>query len=178
MEITKELVNAIKKSNRRETLLLYQYTYNKLMSVAVRFFVNEEDRMTIVNNSFLKIIKNIENFKIGNSYFSWVTKIVHHEIIDTYRKNKKYKSMFSINEFNENIEDTNDSKFEGNLTETELLNMVNQLPKASKIVFNMYTIDGGYTYKDIAEILNVSVETVKWHLKNARKELKLMILRH
>lgn len=146
------------------------------MSVTVRFFVNEEDRITIVNNSFLKILANINKFDTNTSYFSWISRIAHNEIIDNYRKEKKYRNLFSfdgLEEENEPFEIENE--YEGEFSEEELLEMVNILPKASRVVFSMYAIEGDYTYKDIAEVLEVSVETVKWHLKSARKQLKIMI---
>lgn len=175
MDITAIVVKKINKNDRKTILSLYNYTFNKLMSVIVRYFVNEEDRITIVNNCFMKIINNINKFNIGTSYFSWVGRIANNEIIDNFRREKNYSNMFSKNEFNEDIEFIEEEEYDGDFTVNELLTMIDDLPKASKIVFNMYAIDGDYTYNDIAEILEVSTETVKWHLKTARKLLKQKI---
>jgi len=177
MKIDKKLIKAIKKNDRRKTLQLYNFTFNKLMSVAVRYFVNEEDRVTVVNNSFMKIIDNIDKFTIGTYYFSWVNRIVYNEIINFHRAEKKYKSIFNfeiydvvIDNFSENEDD-----YSGSYSESELLAQIQKLPKSTRIVFDMYAIEGGYKYKDIADCLDVSVETVKWHLKQARKTLKELL---
>ena len=48
------------------------------------------------------------------------------------------------------------------------MQMLNVLPPATKLVFNLYAIEG-YKSKEIVEELNISYETVKWHIKQARK---------
>lgn len=49
--------------------------------------------------------------------------------------------------------------------------MLDNLPPATKMVFNFYAIEH-YSYADIMDELEISYETVKWHLKEARKKLK------
>jgi RNA polymerase sigma-70 factor (ECF subfamily) len=49
-----------------------------------------------------------------------------------------------------------------------------KLPPASQQVFNLYYIDG-YKHKEIAEMLNISEGTSKWHLNAAREKLKEML---
>jgi RNA polymerase sigma-70 factor (ECF subfamily) len=56
----------------------------------------------------------------------------------------------------------------------EIYKLIQQLPAASRAVFNLYVIDG-YKHKDISELLNISTGTSKWHLANARKELQGML---
>ena len=55
------------------------------------------------------------------------------------------------------------------------MQMLNVLPPATKLVFNLYAIEG-YKSKEIVEELNISYETVKWHIKQARKKLKQLII--
>ncbi len=171
MELDKENIEKIKNNDRRTVLELYRYTFNALMGSAVRYKNNQEDQMVIVNNCFLKIVKNIDKYKIGTAYFSWVKRIAHNEIIDTFRKEKNYKELFNheVDETIINVEETStiDKEFE----EEELLAMLNELPPATKIVFNLFAIDG-YSYNEIAEQLGIGKETVKWHLKSARKKLR------
>ena len=54
--------------------------------------------------------------------------------------------------------------------------MILNLPKATKLVFNLFAIDG-YSHKEIAQQLNISANTSKWHVKEARKKLKEQILK-
>ena len=52
--------------------------------------------------------------------------------------------------------------------------MLLKLPDMSRKVFNLYAVDG-YSHKEIAELFNISVGTSKWHVSNARSELKKLI---
>ena len=56
----------------------------------------------------------------------------------------------------------------------ELLDMVRQLPPATQAVFNLYMIEG-YSHKEIATLLGISTGTSKWHLSEARKQLRNLI---
>ena len=68
------------------------------MSSAVRYKNHKEDQMEIVNNAFVKIVTNISSYKPGTAYFSWIKTIVQREIIDDFRKNKKYKELFKMSD--------------------------------------------------------------------------------
>ena len=55
--------------------------------------------------------------------------------------------------------------------------MLLKLPKATRTVFSLIAIDG-YTHKEISKRLSISLETSKWHMKEARKRLKIMIFQY
>ncbi|MNY63341.1 RNA polymerase sigma factor [compost metagenome] len=55
-----------------------------------------------------------------------------------------------------------------------LQQLLDTLPPATKMVFNLYAIDG-YSSKEIMEEFQISYETVKWHIKEARKRLKAQL---
>ncbi len=45
---------------------------------------------------------------------------------------------------------------------------------ATQTVFNLYILEG-YSHKEIAQLLKISIGTSKWHLSEARKNLQAMI---
>lgn len=168
-------VKAIQEGDRKTVLELYRNTFQLLMGNAVRYTNDQEKQMQIVNNAFLKIISNIEKFKIGTAYFSWAKQIVHREIIDDFRKSKRYNELFLfVDGYNDNHFVNNETQEENQFEEGDLQLMLDKLPPATKMVFNLYAIDE-YSYKDIMQELDISYETVKWHLKEARKKLKFEI---
>lgn len=184
MEINKSIVKKIKKNNRKVTLDLYHYSFNLLMSIAVRYHKNEEEQMEIVNSSFMKIVRNIDQFKIGSNYFSWSKRIAQNVIIDQFRSSKNYKSLFEHTEsesfldfeFNSKEHNTSMDTVLDAFAQEEIEEILNQLPPASRITFNLFAIEG-YSYKEIAEELDIGYETVKWHIKESRKKLR-SILKH
>jgi RNA polymerase sigma factor (sigma-70 family) len=175
LEITDSLIKSIKDNDRKVITELYKETFSVLMSVVVRYKKNTEEQMSLVNNSFLKILSKIDQYKVGTSFFSWVKRIVQNEVIDDFRKEKKYKELFQFTEEMGNYdrkdeEPESDSEFEAE----ELQSMMDTLPPATKVVFNLYAIDG-YKSSEIIEELGIGYETVKWHIKEARKRLRKLI---
>ena len=176
-ELNCDSINAIKKGDRKVILDLYRYTFQVLMGNAVRYSNDQEKQMEIVNNAFMKIAANIDQFQLGTAYFSWAKQIVKREIIDDFRKHKRYKELFSYNDDYKNDSLLCEPEVDATFQVEELQLLLNQLPPATKLVFNLYAIDG-YTSKEIVDELQISYETVKWHIKEARKRLKNMLSIH
>lgn len=173
-ELNHNSIHAIKKGDRKVILDLYRYTFQVLMGNAVRYSNDQEKQMEIVNNAFMKIVAKIDQFQLGTAYFSWAKQIVKREIIDDFRKNKRYKELFSYNDDYKNDLLQNDPEIDATFQAEELQLLLDQLPPATKLVFNLYAIDG-YTSKEIMDELQISYETVKWHIKEARKRLKTVL---
>ena len=58
----------------------------------------------------------------------------------------------------------------------ELNDMLFLLPKATNVVFNLFAIDG-FSHKEISEKLGITTNTSKWHVKEARKKLKTLLIK-
>ena len=174
MEVTQEVIREIAAGDRKVILKLYHYSFNALMGTAVRYKDHKEEQMEIVNNAFMKIVTKIESYTPGTAYFSWVKTIVQREIIDDFRKNKRYKALFKMS--GETIyEGSVEPEVYNHIDNDELMKTLDVLPPATKLVFNLYGIEG-YSSKEIMKELDISYETVKWHIKEARKRLKKLII--
>ena len=164
----------MKAGDRMVILKLYHYSFNVLMGTAARYKDHKEDQMEIVNNAFMKIVTKIESYNPGTAYLSWIKVIVKREVIDDFRKNKRYKKLFQMH---------GEAPFEGDvepqiyddIDTVVLMKTLDVLPPATKLVFNLYGIEG-YSSKEIMQELDISYETVKWHIKEARKRLKKLII--
>ena len=66
------------------------------------------------------------------------------------------------------------NEYELEINAEELNDMLFLLPKATNVVFNLFAIDG-FSHKEISEKLGITTNTSKWHVKEARKNLKLII---
>ena len=58
-----------------------------------------------------------------------------------------------------------------NMSISELMSIIDTISPVSKVVFNMFAIDG-FSHKEIADHLSISVGTSKWHLSSARKQIQ------
>ncbi len=157
---------------------LYEKYFNMFFHIALRYIKNTEDASDIVNKAFVKIFSKLHTFKHEGSFEGWMKRIVLNTVFNFIKKNKQYKKHFlSVAE----IKDYPVSNITGeehnmislalnHLSYQELFDMITELPPATRIVFNLYAIDG-YKHKEIARQLGIKESTSKWHLKNARKIL-------
>lgn len=148
-----------------------------LMSVAFKYFKNEEDAAAAVNTAFLKIFDNLDKYNSSTPIEAWMRRITINHIIDEFRKNKKHKETF-IDTLEDNKTETIElNEIEQEIEQEVVERVLHQLPNATKHVFCLYAIDG-YSHKEITTLLNISYETSKWHVKEARKKLKILLTNH
>lgn len=174
LKLTNEDIQRIRQQDERFLQQLYKDVFPIMMSVAVRFMNNREEQLTAVHNAFMKMIRSIDQFRINSSFEAWIVRILRNELIDEFRRNNK-QSAIKFSELKDDIQDHNFQIDQlENTAPAQLLQLLNELPPASKVVFNLYAIDE-YSIKQISEALEISIETVKWHLKTSRKTLRARI---
>ncbi|CAN5406488.1 sigma-70 family RNA polymerase sigma factor [soil metagenome] len=176
------LLELCRKQDRSAQKTLYEMHFQQMMTVCQRYLKSEDDAREVLNDAFLKVFSKIHQFKSEGSLAAWIKRIVINTSIDFVRSNKSYKTNFIH---------TSEFKMYGNpaesdeadalnslpdLSKEEIFRMVEDLPPATRIVFNLYVIDE-FTHKQIAKSLNISEGTSKWHLSNARKILRKKINR-
>lgn len=150
---------------------LYKYFYPTMMAIVKRYCNDEEHAITILHNGFLRVFKNIKQFNFNGSFEGWIRRIIIHAISDYYKRLK-----FKAEVFNDALETISSEKININIPYdyNKLLNLLHQLPPTTKIVVNLFFIDE-YTHKDIAQLMNISINTSKWHVAEGRKLLIKML---
>lgn len=147
------------------------------MSVAVPYFNNEEDAALCVNDSFVKVCDKIENYNPEYNFITWSRTILTRTIIDELRKRKKYHETMLVSDKLEFFEREEEEVVEALVDNQTILEAMNSLPKATKNIVKMYLIEG-HTHADIAEIMKISTETSKWHLKIGKKKIRELLSEH
>ena len=84
--------------------------------------------------------------------------------------------MFETADSFEGLEEATYNEIDSQIEAEELNDMLLSLPKATRVVFNLFAIDG-FSHKEITEKLNIKLETSKWHMKEARKRLKALLIK-
>jgi RNA polymerase sigma-70 factor (ECF subfamily) len=135
----------------------------------MRYTKNEQNAIEVLNDGFLKIFKNIEQYdERKGALYTWMSRIVTNCCIDFLRKQQEVY----FNPVEEHIEDIHlDNSALQNIDAQELLALIRQLPPATQLVFNLHVIEG-YPHKEIAEMLRMREGTSKWHVNEARKQLQ------
>jgi len=170
MYLEPDLKKRVIEANRGAQLELYYLCFNTLISVAKRYEKNEEDIETLVNDSFIRIIKNLDKYIEGN-FEGWIKKIITNIALDSIRKNKKESNVFSEKYIPENLYYKQYYDIDYIETKNQILKKIEFLPKKTKQIFIMFIFDE-FSRKEISDKLNISIETVKWHMGEARLKLK------
>jgi len=170
-----DLITACIKRERKAEYELYRLTYAHLMSICFRYANSREEAKELLNMGFIRILYNLEKYKPQIPFKTWSRKVMINVLIDEYRKEKKHHDVIQY------IEDYNETEDYSELNEAlikmnvdQIHGLITKLPPVSQKVFNLYAIDG-YSHKEIAEMLNMSEGTSKWHVSFSRNELKEMI---
>jgi RNA polymerase sigma factor (sigma-70 family) len=175
MNIELDLITACVNRERKAEYELYKLTYRYLMSICIRYANNKEEAEEALNIGFMKILHNLTKYRTEVPFKAWIRKIMINTLIDEYRKQKKHNAQIKyVEEYIEtsDFSDVNNALIKMN-TE-QIHKMIKQLPPTSQKVFNLYAIDG-FAHKEIAELLDMSEGTSKWHLSFSRQQLKEMI---
>ncbi|HEY4205513.1 MAG TPA: RNA polymerase sigma factor [Puia sp.] len=161
------------KNDRKAQELLYKRFYHAMMTLCVRYTKSSEDAMEVMNDGFLKVFRNIGNYQPEKaSVYTWIRTIIIHTAIDFLRKQQAYPETSG---FADGIEEPSiDNEALRRFSGEEVLGMIRQLPAATGLVFNLHAVDG-FTHREIGTLLGISEGTSRWHLSEARKQLKIQI---
>ncbi len=133
---------------------------------------SHEDADDVLQNTFIKIYKSINNFKGNSKLFSWMYRIATNEAITLINKNAKRLQVTNEDLINLAIENlTSDIYFNGDDIQLKLQKAINTLPEKQQLVFNMKYFQD-IKYKDMAEILETSEGALKASYHIAVKKIE------
>ena len=151
---------------------LYRQFYNYAFVIANRYSQASNDTEEIVNDAFFSCFTKINQFDLSMSFKPWFSKIVIHSAINYF---KKYKENIPFREeLGSAIQSTSDYCILSDLSQKEIVKMVESLSPGYRIVFKLYVLDG-MKHEEIAKMLEISENTSKSNLSRARQKLQLMI---
>ena len=177
MQIDEELIDACIDNDRLAQNKLYKLVFSYLMSLCIRYKKDYDSAGNSLNAIFLKILTHIGDHNLHSSSFqAWIKRIAVNHLIDEYRKEQRekqhlvFQEKLNGKEVEHEVHDSGMLKMESEY----LIEMIAELPPRTAAVFNLYAIDG-YKHKEIAEMLDISVNTSKWHLRDARQKLQVRL---
>ena len=177
MNINQQLIKDCLRRDRRAEFQLYKSCFSVLMGVCMRYRNSEDEAVEMLNVGFLKVLNNLDKYSFTTPFEAWIRRIMINTLIDDFRKNRKVKELIEYTDFsqNEKYQDYTDYDRADKIFDVEQLELlIRKLPPVSQKVFNLYAVDG-YSHKEIADMLGISVGTSKWHLSSSRKKLQEMM---
>ncbi len=134
-----------------------------------------DDADDVLQNTFIKVYKNIDSFKGNSKLYSWLYRIATNEAISFVSKKAKEQNL-DITDYQQQITSnlSSDYWFDGDEIQLILQKAIATLPQQQQLVFNMKYFDE-MKYNDISEILNVSVGSLKASYHHAVKKIEAYI---
>lgn len=135
-----------------------------------RMVIAHPDADDVCQNTFIKVWKNLEDFKFQSKLSSWVYRICHNECINWLNKEKRNLSQ-SLDESLIQKEGDTGFGFNGNEIQLKLQRAILTLPDKQRAVFN-YRYFEEKPFREIAEIMNTSEGGLKANYHHAVKKIE------
>ena len=136
----------------------FDRVYYKVLSVVK----NDDDAEDICQETFISVYKNLSNFSEESNIYTWIYRIAINKTYDFF---KKRKLEFEIND--EVLSLPEDINFDTKVILEEKLKLISEKEREIVILKDIY----GYKLKEIAEIKNMNLSTVKSVYYKALKDM-------
>ena len=168
----KHIITSCQKQCPKAQKSLYETFAGKMLVVALRYVSGRLEAEDVLQESFIKVFKNISTFRQECSLEAWIKRIV---INTALKQNRSKLYLFPALDVQDLSEDYQEStEFLSQLHYEDLLAMVQKLAPRYRVVFNLYAIEG-YQHQEIAKMLGMSEGTSKSQYSRAKQILKEMI---
>ncbi len=155
----------------------------KVYNLAMRMTGNPEDAYDMAQEAFLRVFKSLHRFRGNSSFSTWLYRVASNVCLDFLRKRKRSPVYISIDEsltgedgeYQRQFEDGYSPDPEELVSRVEMQEAIQEqigtLSDDHRLVILLRDAQGR-TYQEIADILQISIGTVKSRLYRARRELR------
>ena len=171
-----EIIAGCRSESRAAQKMLFERYSPKFFGVCKRYIKQREDAEDILIESLYKAIAHIGSYKGEGSFEGWMRRIVVNECLMFLRKQTNFHLTAELDDRLHGIEDDALTSAE-ELAGQDVLSLLDKLPTGYRTVFNLYVIEG-FKHREIAEQLNISINTSKSQLILAKEKLRTMLMRN
>jgi RNA polymerase sigma factor (sigma-70 family) len=156
----------------RELISLYK---ERLYWHIRKIVISHDDTDDVLQNTFIKVFRNIDKFNQESKLFSWIYRIATNESITFINKRAKQRNL-DISDYQNELASTLaiDDFFTGDEIKIILQKAIATLPQKQQLVFNMKYFDE-IKYNEMSEILETSVGALKASYFHAVKKIEKYI---
>ncbi|MBL4667944.1 MAG: RNA polymerase sigma factor [Flavobacteriales bacterium] len=170
-----QLVNKCLEKDTLAQKQLFEFYSRRMMGVCLRYSKDMDEAKDVLQMGFIKIFEKLEMYNHQGSLEGWIRKIIVNTALDNIRKNKKLQNNVEIEKVDFQLQNANENAIDV-LSAQDLLKVIQSMPTGFRTVFNMYVIEG-FSHKEIAEELNISVSTSKSQFSRARVYLQKILIK-
>jgi RNA polymerase sigma-70 factor, ECF subfamily len=160
---------------------------DSLYGAALRMTRNPSDAEDLVQETMLRAYRSFDRFEPGTNLKAWLFRILTNAYINTYRKRQREPQKVSADEvedfdFYQELKDhspqfiqTPENIVLDSLVDSDILEAIEELPEQFRLAVVLSDIEG-FTYAEMAEIMDVPMGTVMSRLHRGRKALQQRLL--
>ena len=165
-----DIIEACKRNNGVAQEKLYRHYFAWMYSICKQYAYDRQAILSLINEGFLKIFIHLKTFDSEKGNFEgWIKKIMANTCIDHARSKKNKNESELIDE--ECVGENQLHLMPNNFMEEEVMFLIKKLPPVTREVFSLHVFNG-YSHKEIAQKMNMAEGTSRWHVLEARKNLK------
>lgn len=163
------LVKEMQRGDKKAMRVAYDRYVGYLTAVCSRYVIVSEDVRDVLQNSFINIFLNINQFKHREnaSLKSWMTRIVVNESLKFLKNGERFSFIECAEELPE-MPDSNEEMYD--IPFEVMQQMVKELPDNYRTVFNLFVFEHK-SHREIAGMLNIKENTSSIHLYRAKAML-------
>ena len=153
---------------------LYQRYSPKMLSVCYRYAKSREDAEDMLQEGFIKIFTQINQFEHRGSLEGWMLRTVVHSCINHLKKYKKFNDHVDLIHAGNLV--SNEEYLPGMLQAKQIIECIRQLPIGYRTVLNLYAIEG-YSHKEIGRLLDIEESTSRSQYTRAKNILEDILVK-
>ena len=140
-----------------------------------RMLVDHDDTNDVLQNTFIKMWKGLENFREDSQLYTWLYRIATNECL-TYLEQQKRKKSVSLSDLEDGLSNKikADEGFDANRLEWKLQLAIQNLPEKQRLLFNLRYYDE-MPYEEMSRILDTSEGALKASYHHAAKKIENFI---
>ena len=174
-----ELVERLKKGDTKALEELNQHHREPAYGIAYRLVGSREDALDVVQESFIHVLRGIQTFRGQSSFRTWLYRIVTHAALD-YRRWRSLRATESLDSERalEPVDASSQRSPQDTAAERDLAAAIDKalanVSEKNRAALVLFAIEG-MSYKEIADVLSISVGTVMSRIFNARQRLRELL---
>jgi RNA polymerase sigma-70 factor, ECF subfamily len=170
-EVTDEqLVERVRVGDQDAFATLVGRHMDRAFRIAYRLLGHREDAEDLVQESFVAVLEKIDTFQAGRPFAPWFNRIVVNRGLNA-REARSVRRMDQIPETAASPGSSPARHAEQVQLRERIDTAIAALPDRQRTIVQLFELEG-YTGAEIAEMLDISAGTVRWHLHEARRTLR------
>lgn len=166
------LIKGCIQQDKRCQETLYKQYYADMLRVCLRYAKSQEEALDILNRGFLKVFTHIATYRQSGALGAWIRRIMVNAAIDFYREKSALEKVVPLMETEDDLQQVFiQPEVYARFSSNDILLLLQSLPTNYRLVFSLYAVEG-YSYGEIANVMEIKEATCRWYLMEARKLLQ------